>query len=102
MNHKRMWFGMTYDSFNRHIYILGGQDDQNFLNHCEQYSLKYDNWIVLKNMPKRKRKSSACIQGSQFIYNFGGFDSNRNFLNDVDRYDIKTGKWKTIKIVSDV
>ena len=58
------------------VYVMGGYDGvQNvFLNCCEVYNVKKDEWRFFASMNISKCAFSATVVNNRFIYTFGGYD----------------------------
>jgi len=82
-----------------HVYVMGGYDGvQNvFLNSCEVYNVKKDEWRFFKPMNISKCAFSATVVNNKFIYTFGGYDG-QNRLDAIERYCIQDGDWLTLKL----
>lgn len=52
MNQKRHKFGITYDDYNKEVYVFGGEDNEDVINHCEKYCVSKDKWTQLEPMSK--------------------------------------------------
>lgn len=50
MFQERYSFGITYDEKNKEVYVFGGANGYDTLNHCEKYSLEKNEWTVLEPM----------------------------------------------------
>lgn len=100
MNNKREHFGITYDSKNKYVYVIGGWNDCNVIAHCEACSVEMDVWIELEPMIKTHHLLSACMFNSQFIFVFGGnhYYSPYTF----DKYSIHLSSWEAIQIKRDI
>lgn len=81
------------------VYVMGGYDGvQNvFLNCCEVYSVKKDEWRFFASMNISKCAFSATVVNNRFIYTFGGYDG-QNRLDAIERYSISEGDWLLLKI----
>lgn len=52
-------------------------------------------------MAANKKGVSACMLGNEYIYIFGGGDTDLNiFVNDIEKYNIDNNTWQTIRINS--
>lgn len=71
------------------VYVMGGYDGvQNiFLNSCEVYNVKKDEWRGFSPMTISKCAFSATVVNNKFIYTFGGYDG-QNRLDAIERYSI--------------
>ena len=81
------------------VYVMGGYDGvQNvFLNCCEVYNVKKDEWRFFASMNISKCAFSATVVNNRFIYTFGGYDG-QNRLDAIERYSIIDGDWLLLKI----
>lgn len=81
------------------VYVMGGYDGvQNvFLNCCEVYNVKKDEWRFFASMNISKCAFSATVVNNRFIYTFGGYDG-QNRLDAIERYSIPDGDWVLLKI----
>lgn len=81
------------------VYVMGGYDGvQNvFLNCCEVYNVKKDEWRFFASMNISKCAFSATVVNNRFIYTFGGYDG-QNRLDAIERYSITDGDWLLLKI----
>jgi N-acetylneuraminic acid mutarotase len=72
-----------------YVYAMGGYDGvQNvFLNSCEVYNVKKDEWRYFQPMNTSKCAFSATVVNNKFIYTFGGYDG-QNRLDAIERYCI--------------
>ena len=100
MHQQRSDFGITYDSNQKTIYVMGGIDKV-CLNHCERYSIKDNKWTAIRPINQAWSGASACMQGEQFIYLIGGYGGDLNDfkpINTIEQYDIYKDNWTTITI----
>lgn len=81
------------------VYVMGGYDGvQNvFLNSCEVYNVKKDEWRFFSPMTISKCAFSATVVNNKFIYTFGGYDG-QNRLDAIERYSILDGDWLRLTI----
>ena len=81
------------------VFVMGGYDGvQNvFLNCCEVYNVKKDEWRFFASMNISKCAFSATVVNNRFIYTFGGYDG-QNRLDAIERYSIQDGDWLLLKI----
>lgn len=81
------------------VYVMGGYDGiQNvFLNCCEYYNIKKDEWKYFPSMNISKCAFSATVVNKKFIYTFGGYDG-QNRLDAIERYSFAEGDWALLKI----
>jgi len=81
------------------VYVMGGYDGvQNvFLNSCEVYNVKKDEWRFFSPMTISKCAFSATVVNNKFIYTFGGYDG-QNRLDAIERYSIQDGDWLKLTI----
>ncbi len=82
------------------IYIFGGfskgqQLNDLFFFNPESKSLKKIELSDKSNNPSKRINSSIEVY-QNFIYLFGGKDSDGKYLNDLWRFDIKSNKWEEI------
>ena len=87
MNQERGYFGITYDSVRKEVYVLGGNNRKQYLNQCEKYSIEKDEWTEIAPLGGKKEGVSACILNNKFIYAIGGKDID-DFTNDIEKYTI--------------
>ena len=71
------------------VYVMGGYDgvQNEFLNCCEVYNVKKDEWHFFAQMTISKCAFSATVVNNRFIYTFGGYDG-QNRLDTIERYSI--------------
>lgn len=53
MNIKRKNFGITFDDMRKEVYVLGGNEENGKLTHCEKYQPytgKLGEWTVIAPM----------------------------------------------------
>ena len=79
------------------IFVLGGYARDNYLSHCEKYSINANNWVQISPLKKKKTGFSACVVDGKWLYAVGGgFFSDYNALPDIEKYDIEANEWETI------
>jgi len=68
------------------VFVMGGYDGvQNvFLNCCEVYNVKKDEWRFFASINISKCAFSATVGNNRFIYTFGGYDG-QNRLDGIKR-----------------
>lgn len=86
MNEKRHSFGVTYDSVQGQVYVLGGHDGLNTLGMCERYCERTAEWVDISSMNTNRFNLSACIFDCKFIFAIGG--QYYEFLNSIEKYSI--------------
>jgi N-acetylneuraminic acid mutarotase len=81
------------------VYVMGGYDgEQNmFLNCCEVYNIKKDEWKFFAPMNISKCAFSATVVNNKYIYTFGGYDG-QNRLDAIERYSIEDADWNMLKV----
>lgn len=81
------------------VYVMGGYDgvQNEFLNCCEVYNVKKDEWRFFEPMNISKCAFSATVVNKKFIYTFGGYDG-QNRLDAIERYSLPDGDWSLLKI----
>ena len=84
--------GGSAANLNDSIYVMGGNDGENYLNTVERY-LDGD-WVYVASM-NMKRSSSAAVACGGYIYVCGGYDGVER-VNTVERYDPVKDKWEFI------
>ncbi|XP_068162817.1 kelch-like protein 10 [Antennarius striatus] len=76
--------------FNKKIYIYGG----NYLQSCEFYSPKTNQWTRFTNMSTRRGVLGVILYDNR-IFALGGYDGH-NYLRSVEAYDPETDQWNEI------
>ena len=69
----------------KNIYVFGGEGDDDYLKHCEMYSILNDEWTEIASLGKKKESASACIFNNQFIYVIGGYFPDDGYILNILR-----------------
>lgn len=78
---------------NGYLYIIGGLLNGTPTDYVQKIDISDNNYKYFKtNMPK-KLANFSCVCYNNFIYIFGGIDSNGNLNNIVYKYDIQNDSW---------
>jgi len=84
---------------NEEIFVIGGKDNVT----CEAFSLKFNKWKKLKNLPiERFGCSVICDENQKLLFLFGGYNNSTNSFNSsVLKYNLKVNlEWETLIISS--
>ena len=73
------------------VYVVGGDDNSDYLSSVYYLSLGSDAWQTKKSMPHALRRP-LVIQHQQCLYVLGGY--NRGYQSSVSQYNIKDDTWK--------
>ena len=61
------------------LVVIGGKKEKS----CEIYSIRTEKWKEIDNLPNERYQCSLCYdQRSDYLYLFGGFDSEKNIIHD--------------------
>jgi len=98
MSHPRG--GLSLQSYNSHLYAIGGIDKKTISTINERYSLATDEWSDMATMPTARFASQSVAVGN-FIYVIGGItaDTNGKILSvsrAFERYNASTDQWSQL------
>jgi hypothetical protein len=79
------------------LYAIGGDDDCTI----EKYDGKENRWDIVTSFPRFRQNFSACLDGGDGIYVFGGQSRRKEFLSTYDRYSIRNMCWIEESVVID-
>jgi len=89
---KRSSFNSFASAVDGQIYVIGGGDDNNFLQLVEEYDPIADKWTKKADMPTVRVTTTVAVNGK--IYAIGGYEgNNKPSLSTVEEYDPKTDTW---------
>ena len=78
--------------WNNYIYFFGGKAPSGYSNKLLKYSVDFDEWTFLADMPVGRETRGEVVDGK--IYVIGGY--NGTPLNRIDVYDIQTNLWEHV------
>ena len=79
-----------------YIYAVGAFIDGKFSNSVERYDIKNNLWEELDSMHIPRSGVGLCVFNSNFIFAFGGRNSNNYHMTAIESYDIKQDIWRNI------
>jgi N-acetylneuraminic acid mutarotase len=96
MNEKRAAHCMVF--IEGDLIVIGGLgEDCEILQSCERYSVGDDKWIALPDLNVPAMNPSVCVFNNQFLYKFGGKQSEEKLTNTIERLNLEGGGWEVIK-----
>jgi N-acetylneuraminic acid mutarotase len=91
-------FGHTAIVHKSLMYVFGGWDGTETLNHLNAFDLKKNVWLQFSGMKgsiKGRYRHSACATQSS-MYIFGGIDQNQERFNDINQFNFDSQTWTRI------
>ena len=81
------------------IYVCGGMDNNsNYLNSCEKYSLQYEKWVKCSSLNIERSHLSLCNMNNKYIYALGGENKINGFLDSIEKYSILGDTWEILNV----
>lgn len=80
------------------IFSIGGKSQQEkYINFCEEYNIKEDQWHPAASLNEKKQNISAAAFDCSIIFAFGGYNGHRLGTIEIYRPFVEY-KWKIIKL----
>ena len=68
-------------------------------NVCEVYSVSDNTWQLLPSLPEPKFSQSLCLFSDAWLFQFGGFGSDRAPSPSIERLKLEDGKqWEVLSL----
>jgi len=91
-------FGHTAIVHKSLMYVFGGWDGTETLDHLNAYDLEKNVWLEFQGMKgsiKGRYRHSACATQSS-MYIFGGIDQNQERFNDINEFNFDSQTWTRV------
>lgn len=70
------------------------------MNVTERYSIKEKKWEIMSKLNVVRSGASICTYNNEYLYCFGGLNSDGMIEERIERYSMKANRWDVYTIIN--